>query len=163
MNMTYYFAYGSNMDEEQMDYRCPDALKVCTGILHNYRFAIDSAGVATVISDPGSRVEGLVWLVSDRDIKNLDKYEGVSQNCYRKDHQTVVMKDKEKKPIEVLVYISCRPEWNLLSGTGSSYMKRILEVASHLGFREDYMRTLHKYAEGNPIRIIRKTTNSAHP
>lgn len=32
-----YIAYGSNMDMEQMKFRCPDAQLLGTGILENWR------------------------------------------------------------------------------------------------------------------------------
>ena len=147
MAREYYFAYGSNMDEEQMRYRCPNAIKVSEGLLPVYRFAIDQAGVATVIWDPSSFVEGIVWSVTPNDIRNLDRYEGVAENWYRKDYLSVVKRNRYGTFIEALVYISCRPEWDKPSGTGSRYMRDILHTAAHHHFREDYMQILMKYAE----------------
>lgn len=162
MKREYYFAYGSNMNKEQMACRCPDAIMVSKGMLPFYRFAIDSAGVATVIESSFDFVEGVIWLISENDIRNLDRYEGVAQNCYRKEYLTTVKKDKEGTFIEALVYISCRPEWNRPTGTASSYMSGILESAYRLDFRPDYMKTLMKYAETNVIRIKRKARPSSH-
>ena len=152
MEKEYYFAYGSNMDEKQMAYRCPDAVKVSKGYLYAYRFAIDQAGVATVIPDPRNYVEGIVWSVSKNDIRNLDLYEGVAVNCYRKDYPTVVLNDKAGTSIEPLVYISCRPEWSRPSGTGSPYMRNILKAAARHHFRQDYMQLLAMYAETNTMK-----------
>lgn len=163
MKREYYFAYGSNMDEEQMAVRCPEARFVAPGFLPIYRFAIDRAGVATVIRDPASFVQGIVWSVTRNDIRNLDLYEGIDLNCYRKETLSVVLPNKEGGVfIEPLVYVSCRPEWDKPTGTGSEYMRRILASAAHYDFRPDYMHVLIKYAETNIIRVKRKASTSRY-
>ena len=151
MAREYYFAYGSNMDEEQMARRCPGAIKVCPGILIAHRFAIDQAGVATVIKDPGSFVQGILWSVTQKDIINLDLYEGVPQKCYRKDYHAVLKLNKRSTIIDALVYASCRPEWDKPSGTGSIYMRNILKSAFQNQFMEDYLQVLMKYDEADII------------
>ena len=45
MKPIYYFAYGSNMDMEQMRRRCPDAKRIDTAVLHGWKFALDEVGV----------------------------------------------------------------------------------------------------------------------
>ena len=116
-----------------------------------YRFAIDQAGVATVIQDIRSYVQGILWSVTQNDIKNLDRYEGVAQNCYRKEYNDVIKKDRCGTVIEALVYVSCRPEWDKPSGTGSEYMRRILRSAYHHGFREEYVKTLTEFDETDNV------------
>ena len=37
MKQTYYLAYGSNLNENQMRYRCPNAVKVGTLMLDDYQ------------------------------------------------------------------------------------------------------------------------------
>ena len=53
-----YFAYGSNMDLNQMAFRCPDAQALETVRLEGYRLAFRSnggnRGVATILPDPDS-------------------------------------------------------------------------------------------------------------
>ena len=65
MKDRYYFAYGSNMNLEQMKYRCPAAEVVENVRLENYRLAFRGRapgnGVATVLPEKGSYVEcGLI-------------------------------------------------------------------------------------------------------
>ena len=74
---TQYFAYGSNMDVEQMAHRCPDAKKISVATLVGYRFAINDHGVATVIPTPDVNTEGVLWSISPTDKVSLDRYEGV--------------------------------------------------------------------------------------
>ena len=57
MEERYYFAYGSNMNLEQMKYRCPAAEVVENVRLENYRLAFRGRapgnGVATVLPEKG--------------------------------------------------------------------------------------------------------------
>ena len=57
-----YFAYGSNMDDEQMNFRCPDAQVVEAVRLEGYCLAFRSngggQGVATILPDQDSHVDG---------------------------------------------------------------------------------------------------------
>lgn len=140
----YYFAYGSNMDLDQMARRCPGAKFLKKGILVGYRFAIDEARVATIIPDNSGCVEGILWKVGANDLKQLDLYEGVANGCYRR--ATVDIMRAQYDTVEAIVYISNRPERNIADGTGSPYMKRIAEVAYAYEFPASYQRLLDLYA-----------------
>ena len=63
---TLYFAYGSNMDQEQMRQRCPEAAFVGTASLPGYMFIINERGVATVIPKADASVPGVVCAVEQR-------------------------------------------------------------------------------------------------
>ena len=60
MKETYYFAYGSNMNLDQMAYRCPAAFVVENVKLDGYRLTFcgrgKGSGVATILPEEGSRV-----------------------------------------------------------------------------------------------------------
>ena len=77
-----YFAYGSNLDLPQMKRRCPSSKLISKGSLPGYRLTFNKfssgwgGGVADVIQDQGSKVWGLVFELSDTDLKRLDRYEG---------------------------------------------------------------------------------------
>ena len=79
-----YFAYGSNLDLAQMKIRCPSSELISKGSLSGYRLTFNryssgwGGGVADVIQDQDSKVWGLVFKLSDSDLKRLDSYEG----CY---------------------------------------------------------------------------------
>ena len=92
MKPIYYFAYGSNMDTEQMRWRCPDAKCIDTAVLHGWKFALDEVGYATVVPAAGVSVPGLLWMLSDADEAELDVYEGVRSRCYEKVTLSVVPK-----------------------------------------------------------------------
>ncbi len=75
MEERYYFAYGSNMNLEQMKYRCPAAEVVEMSGLKIIGWHSGEApgnGVATVLPEKGSCVEGVLWKITEACEKNLD-------------------------------------------------------------------------------------------
>jgi len=74
MKETYYFAYGSNMNLDQMAYRCPAASVVENVRLDGYRLTFcgrgKGSGVATILPEEGSQVEGVLWKITPECEKN---------------------------------------------------------------------------------------------
>ena len=64
MSETLYFAYGSNIDLEQMARRCPAAQVVGPATLENYELAFRGSGFATIVPKKGSDVHGLLWSIT---------------------------------------------------------------------------------------------------
>lgn len=81
--MKYYLAYGSNLNVEQMKYRCPDAKPAAVTKIPNYHLLF-RRGFLTIEPQPESSVPVVVWKISDRDEKSLDRYEGYPK-FYRKE------------------------------------------------------------------------------
>lgn len=71
-----YFAYGSNMDRDQMAARCPGATSVGIAVLRDHRFVINRRGVATVAASPGDAVHGVLWQIDSQHRDELDRLEG---------------------------------------------------------------------------------------
>lgn len=77
-----YFAYGSNLDPDQMRERCPTHHVVGLGELRDHRviFPLTShdwgGGVASIGVAHGESVWGMVYELSDTDLATLDRYEG---------------------------------------------------------------------------------------
>ena len=135
MNNRKYFAYGSNMDRQQMKSRCPGAVPCGVAELKNYKFALDEVGYATVIPCTGYSVKGVIWEISDVNECSLDRYEGVSLGCYKKEYLEVFPKG-EKVSVPVLVYTSLRGKNN--GSRVPFYMDRIVDAADEFGFGESY-------------------------
>ena len=79
---TFYFAYGSNMNQEQMEYRCQNSRPLGKVSLLGYRFIINSRGVATIIPHNYSTVNGVLWLLNLKHEFTLDYFEGVKKKTY---------------------------------------------------------------------------------
>lgn len=86
-----YFAYGSNLHVAQMAKRCPSSVFIGTGTLSGYRWQINERGVANVVPADDSSVEGLVYLVNARDVRALDRSEGVARKLYQKHMLEIVL------------------------------------------------------------------------
>lgn len=79
----FYFAFGSNLNVEQMRARCPTSIVVSTARLDDWRLAFagssslwEGHGVATIEEHPGASVPGVLYLVSRSDLARLDRWEG---------------------------------------------------------------------------------------
>lgn len=83
MSRKEYFAYGSNLNFDQMAYRCPEATVVGTAKLDDYELAF-RRGYLTILPKEGASVEGLIWSVTDHDESQLDCYEGYPTSMTRK-------------------------------------------------------------------------------
>ena len=83
-----YLAYGSNLNTEQMKFRCPDAKIMGTAIIKDYEllFRISQSGAyLTIEPKKGASVPVAVWEVSESDIASLDLYEGYPTFYYKKE------------------------------------------------------------------------------
>ena len=136
--MQSYFAYGSNMDSEQMAQRCPGAERVGVAVLPDYRVLINAQGVATVIPVEGGSVFGLLWRLSEKDVESLDRYEGVASGHYRREYVTV---DANGDEIQALVYVAT----NVTPGKPRpGYLEGVLRAGAEVGLPAAYLAELSK-------------------
>lgn len=81
-----YFAYGSNMDWDQIHERCPSARFVCTAKAVGYRLAFTrfstkrQCGAADIVQSDRDEVWGAVFQIDETDIRKLDESEGYHPN-----------------------------------------------------------------------------------
>ena len=131
-----YIAYGSNMDEEQMAFRCPTATLVGTAIVEGYELMFKGSrtgSYATIEPKEGSIVPVLVWEIGQMDERRLDYYEGYP-NFYYKKMLEVQIKGKMKR---AMVYIM---DEQRKIGVPSAGYYRILEQAyEKFGFEGDVL------------------------
>lgn len=140
-----YFAYGSNMDEEQMAKRCPEAKLIGKGRLNGYRFIINGRGVASVVNQQGRSVEGLLWRITSGNEEALDYYEGVSFNTYFKKDITID-RYKDDETYSALIYIASESS---IGKPRSGYLERIITAAEKHEFDSDYLKELKKWLKQN--------------
>ena len=80
--MTFYFAYGSNMQRQAMKRRCPGARAIGPAVLSGYRFFVGIDGWGSVAPSAGDTVHGVLWRLTPRDIAALHAYELLHQGLY---------------------------------------------------------------------------------
>ncbi len=104
MQKTLYIAYGSNMDTEQMAYRCPTAELLGKSEMDGWQLLFKgslSGAYATVEKAEGYKVPVLVWAITKLDEERLDRYEGFPHFYYKK----TVTVPLDGKPRKAMVYI----------------------------------------------------------
>jgi len=100
----YYIAYGSNMDEEQMAYRCPQAKLIGPSEVEGYELLFKGSltgAYATIEPQKDSIVPVLIWEISEKDEEHLDRYEGYP-TFYDKKILKVLL---EGRDLEAMAYI----------------------------------------------------------
>ena len=76
MSKILYFAYGSNLNHEQMKKRCKDSRFIKKIVLRNYSLTFRSKyGAADIEKKMGAKVYGALYLISKAAEKRLDIYE----------------------------------------------------------------------------------------
>lgn len=100
-----YFAYGSNINLDQMADRCPEAEVVGPVTLPDHELLFRHSGVATIRPKQDSIVHGLLWTISPKDEMSLDFYEGYP-TLY--DKQQVEVLDQDGNAIPVMAYVMTR-------------------------------------------------------
>lgn len=109
-----YFAYGSNLDCQQMRSRCPPVQFVCRAALRGYDFGFTrlstrrQCGVMDIVKSEGKKVWGVVYRIADPDVSSLDNAEGYNpsktKNAYIRLECTVYEEDDSEKPLLVQTY-----------------------------------------------------------
>lgn len=101
-----YFAYGSNINLDQMAQRCPNAEPLGAVVLNGYELQFRGnsrgAGVATIAPKRGAKVYGLLWNITEKCEASLDIYEGYPRLYTKKQ---VSVWDKQGNKLSVMAYV----------------------------------------------------------
>ena len=98
-NWTFYWAYGSNLNKEQMKRRCPRSLPL--GKLYVDGGELVFRNVADVRALDGGMVPGGLWYCPPEDIRALDRYAGVDGGFYSR---RWMVADHRGETIDILWY-----------------------------------------------------------
>ena len=150
----FYFAYGSNLDPDQMRRRCPGHQVVGLAELRDFRLSFPltshdwGGGVASVSVAHGDAVWGVVYELTDEDLASLDRYEhyvgpGDQHNLYDRETLSVqlVRADDGSFPrrLRAWTYIA-RPANP--SPPSQRYLDAIVRGARHHRLPDDYVARL---------------------
>lgn len=100
-----YIAYGSNLNTDQMSWRCPTAKPIAVATLKDHQLVFQGRPMgahANVIPAEGKEVPVVVWEITDKDEKALDIYEGVKGGYYTKEYMDI---EVNGKMVKALIYI----------------------------------------------------------
>jgi gamma-glutamylcyclotransferase (GGCT)/AIG2-like uncharacterized protein YtfP len=142
-----YFAYGSNMNWNQMRERCPTSRFVGIAVLRDHKLAFTresvcrGCGVADVVAEDRARVWGVVYEIADLDVGKLDACEGfrpgrATSPYYRRDCM-VFLDGEDQRPLTVSAYFGHpQPDPPL---PNAAYKDLILAGARHWHLPEEYI------------------------
>lgn len=147
-----YFAYGSNIDWNQMRKRCPSSRFVGVAVLHDHKLAFTrksttrDCGVADAVPEDGRDVWGVVYEITDLDVGKLDSSEGYwpgrVKNSYWRRECVVCVEEDEGRPLTVWAYFA-EPQQNPPL-PNAEYKELILSGARHWHLPEKYVRELEQ-------------------
>jgi hypothetical protein len=148
-----YFAYGSNMDWEQMRDRCPSAQFLFKATLKGYTMAFthqrinNKGGAADVVECADSIVWGVVYSLEDSDLPGLYRSEGFqpgrTQNSYAPVTVIVHPDNVQNRALKVSTFTVCR-KLAPHQQPSREYLDRILAGARHWNLPGGYRETLER-------------------
>lgn len=107
--MKYYVAYGSNLNVQQMKFRCPTAKIVGTSEIHGYQLLFKGSKTGSYLTVEKAKngiVPVAVWAVTNEDERSLDRYEGFPNFFYKKELELPVKLANGKiKTLMTFVYV----------------------------------------------------------
>jgi gamma-glutamylcyclotransferase (GGCT)/AIG2-like uncharacterized protein YtfP len=149
-----YFAYGSNLDPEQMRSRCPDAIVVGLAALRDHRLSFPrnseawGGGTCGFQLAHGETVWGVLFDVSEECLRSLDAFEGFKgpgdqHNLYDREQVTVELTRPDDgsvpRRVRASAYVA-RP--SNPSPPSRRYLETILRGARHHRLPEEYIARL---------------------
>nr|WP_307989842.1 gamma-glutamylcyclotransferase family protein [uncultured Niameybacter sp.] len=137
MNKRIYAAYGSNMNLEQMGYRCPQARVIGTGTLKGYRLTFRGAtrGVANIEPCIEGEVPIVLWEITEECEEALDRYEGyphlyIKENVQIGKHQA-------------MAYVMNEQYWHMPALPSGTYLNTIVQGYTDNGIDLEPLKQAH--------------------
>lgn len=156
--MNRYFAYGSNMSQQQILDRCPGASREGVGTLKGHRLAFTRrgsyrpGGVASVVpAGDDESVYGVVWKISDDDLSELDRIEDPDAYARR----TMTIELLSGNSVESEVYVAFHQEDHI--PPSPAYLDLIICGAIEAALPGEYISRL---CDISPLHTVAKADRS---
>lgn len=125
-----YIAYGSNINLEQMAFRCPHSKVVWTSEIKD--FELEFRGVATIVPKENASVPVLIWELDERNLPALNKYEGFPR-LYRQEQMIFELDGKSYKGMAYLM------NYGKIAPPSQEYYNTILQGYRENGLDESFL------------------------
>ena len=146
----YYLAYGSNLNMEQMHYRCPGAVPLGTAELEGYRLLFKGSKTGsylTVEKAEGFTVPVGVWAVTEANEKRLDHYEGFPYFYYKENLDITYMGLVSKKAHRVNAFVYIMQEDRPFGIPSHLYMNTCSQGYTDFGFHLEALTTAYTFSK----------------
>lgn len=149
-----YFAYGSNLDRETLEKRCPNFQPLFTGMVEDFKLAFThkskktQSGTADMVPSQGNCVYGIVCDIPLIDTYGLFQAEGyqpareVSKNAYAPQYVTVHYQMNGANVKCVAEAFTVVEKSHIHIPPKREYLNKIIVACRAFGFPEDYIRKL---------------------
>jgi gamma-glutamylcyclotransferase (GGCT)/AIG2-like uncharacterized protein YtfP len=153
-----YFAYGSNLDPQQLRQRCPSARFVAVAKLPDHRLAFTryakdrGCGTCDGVPELSQDIWGVVFEISEEDLGTMDASEGyvsgrpLTENAYLREQREVYRDGKQEQPILVWLYFANRQPNAPLPN--AAYKEQLVAGASYWGLPKAYQEKLRRIETG---------------
>ncbi|HEY6382453.1 MAG TPA: gamma-glutamylcyclotransferase family protein [Pseudolabrys sp.] len=138
--MTFYFAYGSNMDRRAMKRRCPGARALGPAVLSGYRFFVGIDGWGSVATSAGDTVHGVLWRLTPRDMAALHVYELLHQGLYEIRYLPV---RHGTRRVRAMIYLLRR---RAVGNPRPGYVEMVASAARGWKLPEPYIRSVEHWS-----------------
>ena len=146
--MVLYFAYGSNLDEAQMGHRCNAPSNKGVVLLKGYRFVFSGVsplrehmGVASIRKSPEGMCRGLLWEISETDLKALDEREGHPLRYQRK-----IVQVQNEQGVSQDAWLYFKEDEVPLNPPCDAYYEQVLKAYEFHGFEQQVVHDAYKEA-----------------
>lgn len=142
MKKRYYLAYGSNLNVEQMKWRCPTAVPLGTAFIEDYELLFKGSKTGsylTIEPKDGARVPVAVWEVQKWDEAALDRYEGYPAFYYKKEMEITYRGIKSKRERKRRAFVYIMHEDRTLGMPSEGYIATCLTGYRNFGLDADYL------------------------
>ena len=129
-----YIAYGSNMVESQMAFRCPNARLIGMGYLPKHRLEFYLHATVEPSRTKGPGVPVAVWEIDEADERSLDRYEGFPRFYYKAELTLPITGIRSGKVRTRPVFAYIMHEDRPLGIPSQYYMKTCLDGYRSFGF-----------------------------
>ena len=126
----YYFAFGSNMDKQQMIDREVEFTEMQKGIMKDWKLVFnkrkwkgEGVGFANIVPEYGLTVEGIIYKVNENTIQTLDDLEGIPKAYHKK---TMLVENINKESVNCIVYIANHSRTNNSLKPEKKYLNHLL-------------------------------------
>lgn len=160
MNKRLYIAYGSNLNTEQMRWRCPGSKVIAKSWMHGWRLVFQGAPFgahANVIPEADQDVPVVIWEITPEDERALDRYEGVAGGYYSKVTMTIEVAGEMK---DALIYIMTPNPYGIPADV---YLETIAEGYKEFNLDVRVLNEAVKHAQKNTRKSYYADLSAAAP
>lgn len=142
MKRKYYIAYGSNLNTEQMRFRCPQAEIIGTSEIKDYELLFKGSQTGyylTIEKKKGGSVPVAVWATTAADEAALDRYEGFPTFYHKAEMELPVKSIRTGKVQNIKCYVYIMHEDRQLGSPSEFYVRTCLDGYRDFGFEKEIL------------------------